>query len=313
MLGFVVLSHKAPNQLLRLCRTLNKLYDNPPIACHHDFSQAELHKNLFPTNVHFVEEWMVTGWGKWSLVAATLSALRLLYTIADPDYFFTISGADYPTARPESVRRDLLQSGADAFINAISLKEALSGNVKAGDAHLAHHRLPHNIALERDHYLRAQLKIPILRIRPPKHSTTVEPYPRLGAMTVALPFDTPFSPFDENFQCYVGSQWFTGNRKVAAKLLNPAGKDLHLQKYYQKRVIPDESYFQTIICNDPDIVYEDRTFRYASWHGAHPVDLKLKDLHDIMDSRAHFSRKFGPDTAIRDAIDRDLCVAVNTK
>ena len=41
-IGFVIVSYDKPAQLLRLVRRLMKLYNNPPIVCHHDFSQCSL-------------------------------------------------------------------------------------------------------------------------------------------------------------------------------------------------------------------------------------------------------------------------------
>ncbi len=49
-IGFAILSHTEPEQLLRLVRTLNSMFGDPPIVCHHDFSQCSLHEALFPTN-----------------------------------------------------------------------------------------------------------------------------------------------------------------------------------------------------------------------------------------------------------------------
>ena len=306
MFGFVIMSHKAPHQLLRLTRALNALYGDPPIACHHDFSQCDLRKSEFPANVRFVDPFIKTAWAKWSLVEATLSALQLLYASADPDFFFLISAADYPTVDADRARMDVLRSGADAFIDAFPLEKALRSDPEIGDAHLAVHRAPHNLRLEQERYLRAQLKVPIVRFRPPPHTTTVERYPRLGRLTKPLPFDAPFSPFDATYRCYVGSQWFTANKKVAAKLLSPSVKDLELRRYYQNRVVPDESYFQTVIRNDASLKAENRTFRYAQWHGAHPIDLGEQHLETIMSAQAHFSRKFRPDDPVLDLIDRRL-------
>ncbi|MEO9467880.1 beta-1,6-N-acetylglucosaminyltransferase [Parasphingorhabdus sp.] len=306
MFGFVILSHKSPGQLLRLCETLNRLHNAPPIACHHDFSQAELDQKLFPPNVHFVDNWVTTGWGKWSLVEATLRGLRQLYSVSDPDYFVLLSGADYPIATASKIHADLEQSGADAFIDAFPVEESLAGNVPQGSPLLAHHRARYNLELERNRYIRAQLKIPIIRFRPPQHSSTLERYPRLGGTTVTLPFNSPSSPFDRTYRCYAGSQWFTGNRKVANKLLNPNEKDLKLQRYYRSRINSDESYFQTVICNDDSLSYQDKSFRYLIWRGAHPIDLGVEQFQDIIGSGLHFARKFHPDDPVLDMINEQL-------
>lgn len=306
MIGFVILSHRSPKQLLRLCRTLGRLYGDPPIACHHDFAQHMFDPSDFPSNVWFVRPSIATAWAKWSLVEATLTALELLYDSADPDVFYVISAADYPTSSPEKAIADLDRSDADVHIDAFPLREALNGDALIGDAHLAHHRAPHNLMLERGRYLNAQLRIPIVRLRPPAHSTTTERYPRLGRLTAALPFASPFSPFGHGYDCYVGSQWFTGNRRAAHKLLHPSPPDRKLQRYYRSRVVPDESYFQTVLCNDQSLSWENRTYRYANWHGAHPIDLFENDFDKIAASGAHFSRKFRENDPVLDRIDTFL-------
>jgi hypothetical protein len=35
-IGFIIVSHKVPTQLMRLIDRLNQLYGDPPISCHHD-------------------------------------------------------------------------------------------------------------------------------------------------------------------------------------------------------------------------------------------------------------------------------------
>lgn len=314
MLGFVILSHRSPKQLLRLCRTLSRLYGDPPIACHHDFAQHMFDPCDFPSNVRFVLPSIATAWAKWSLIEATLAGLKLLYDEASPDVFYVISAADYPTASAETVIADLARSNADVHIDAFPLRTALNGDAPTrealvGDLHLAHHRAPHNLSLERDRYLNAQLRIPIIRLRPPAHSTTTNRYPRLGGVTIALPITAPASPFNRSYQCYVGSQWFTGNKRVAYKLLHPAARDSKLQRYYRSRIVPDESYFQTVLCNDKSLLWENRTFRYAQWDGAHPIDLTEHDLDAILASGAHFSRKFREDDPVLDQIDAAIMTA----
>lgn len=308
MFGFVVLSHRSPKQLLRLCTTLNKLYNNPAIACHHDFQQQMFDTSSFPPNVRFVTPSIATAWAKWSLVEATLAALKLLYDSADPDIFYVISAADYPTASLKKVMTDLERSDTDVCIDAFPLREALAGHPTIGDLHLAHHREAHNLALERGRYLNMQLRVPIIRLRPPVHSTTTERYPRLGRLTFALPFASPISPFDRSYKCYVGSQWFTGNRNAAQSLLNPSRKDLSLQAYYRSRVVPDESYFQTVLCNNHSLSWSNMTYRYANWHGAHPIDLTEDNFFAIVESGAHFSRKFDEGDPVLDKLDAFLSI-----
>ena len=73
--GFVILSHQAGGQLLRLTRRLAAEYNNPPIVCHHDFGQAPLDISAFGDRVRFVRPHLATSWGKLSVVHAVLSAI----------------------------------------------------------------------------------------------------------------------------------------------------------------------------------------------------------------------------------------------
>lgn len=304
MIGFVILSHRSPGQLLRLCRTLNRMYGDPPIACHHDFAQSSFDKGSFPSNVRFVHPSIATAWAKWSLVEATLGGLQLLYEHANPNVFYVISAADYPTAPAEQVLADLERTQADVHIDAFALVAALNGHAAVGEDHLTHHRAPSNIALAQVRYLRAQLRVPIVRLRAPAYSTTSQRYPRLGRTTVTLPWSDARSPFGHDYRCYVGSQWFTANRRAAQVLLQPSERDLALRHYYRSRIVPDESYFQTVLCNRLDLSLDNHTFRWVRWGGAHPVDLHDTDLPAILASGAHFCRKFQPNAPVLDRIDK---------
>src|SRR5579872_6474400 len=116
-LGFVILSHTNPEQVLRLISTLNRMYQEPPISCHHDFSQSTLDIGKLPPNVRVVTPSIRTGWGKFSLVQSFLAALDLLYRESDPDWFSLLSGADYPVAAATDVINELQRATVDAFLD----------------------------------------------------------------------------------------------------------------------------------------------------------------------------------------------------
>ena len=300
-IGFVILSHRDPDQLLRLCRRLATLYDDPPIACHHDFSQSSLDPRLFPPCVSFVTPSMATTWGKWVGIKITLAATELLYRVDDPDYFVLLSGSDYPLASARTVERDLVASGADAFLDGYSTVDAMRGAESPHEHYLANFRSPMNIQIGRRRYVRAQIKVPVPR-------RTAAGGWRLGGRTYPLPFDSPFAPFGPHFRSYYGSQWFTANRAVARRLLNPTPIELRLQRHLKARIIPEESYVQTVVMNDPSLTVDHRARHYADWKrgGPHPAFLTIDDLDEARDTGAHFARKFLPDDPALDEIDRFL-------
>ena len=116
--GFVLLSHSDPDQVLGLANVLTELYKGPPIVLHHDFGQTPLDKDLFPPNVRFVEPHFPTFWGCFSIVPAALAAIRLLMHGSDPpDWFYLLSGTDYPALAPAKTLSLLASTQCDVFID----------------------------------------------------------------------------------------------------------------------------------------------------------------------------------------------------
>ncbi len=306
-IGFVILSHRDPAQLLRLVQTLNRLYDDPPIACHHDMAQCPLDPSGFPGNIRFVDPSIRTGWAKWSVVRGFLAALRLLYADtgperAGPDWFVLMSAADYPIRRADAVRADLAALGADALIDFRQLgdtAESAAARFGPRNPELDQFESDENRIIKRRHYEGAELWLPTLRFN--DGGRRVRP----GRHTVHLPFATPRRPFSAAFPCFYGDHWFTGNRRVAQLLLHPDAQHLRVQRHLTMRTSPDECYFQTVLCNEPGLRLERDSRRYAQWNGggAHPQTLTEADLPAIAASNAHFARKFAPGSPVLDRLD----------
>ena len=301
-IGFVLLSHREPRQLLRLVETLNRLYDDPPIACHHDFSQCALDVDAFPGNVRFVQPSIRTGWAKWSVVRAMLAALRLLYDHADPDWFVLLSGADYPIRDGASVRAELAALRADALIDFRQVgdtEQSARDRFGPRNPELGQFESDGKRRLKWSHYEGAELWFPIVRFNDAGRRV------RPGRYTLHLPFATPFSPFARRFPCFYGDHWITANARVARLLLTPSAQHLRVQKHLSMRAIPEECYYQTVLCNEPGLTLVRDNHRYAQWNGggAHPQTLTEADLGAIRASKAHFARKFAHDDPVLDRID----------
>ncbi|KQN91022.1 hypothetical protein ASE95_12220 [Sphingomonas sp. Leaf231] len=304
-IGFVILSHREPAQVLRLVQTLNRLYGDPPIACHHDTAQSPIDRNAFPGNVRFVDPAIRTGWAKWSVVRAFLAALRLLCDHADPDWFVLMSAADYPVCGADAVRADLAALDADALIDFRQIGDtAQSAAERFGprNPELDQFEADGNRRLKWSHYEGAELWLPMLRFGDAGRGV------RPGRFTVHLPFATPLRPFSRAFPCFYGDHWFTGSRRAAQLLLNPTAQHLRLQRHLTMRTSPDECYFQTVLCNEPGLRLERDNRRYAQWNGggAHPQSLTEADLPAIAASTAHFARKFAHGAPVLDRIDAML-------
>jgi hypothetical protein len=306
MLGFVILSHKEPHQLARLAVTLTRLFGQVPIVCHHDSSQSEIEKSRFPPNVTFVEPSVRTGWAKWSVVEASIEGIRKLYERSDPSWFALMSSADYPVMNAQSVYSDLEATSADVLMDYRPVPKTGTPDPIPGTVDwLAHHGNENNIELARLRYRRALLKYPVIRRSPPQFSTSVQKSWRLGRSTIALPFEPLSSPYRESLGCYVGSQWFTANRRAARLIVEPDVNFLTLEKYLRGRIVPDENFFHSLFCNDPALRVDPNPRRYAQWNsgGAHPQDLTCDTIAPALESGAHFARKFAPDAPVLDELD----------
>ena len=279
-IGFVLLTHDKPQQTLRLVGRLNALYGDPAIVCHHDFSKCSLDGAAFPSNVEFVRPAVETQWGTFSLVDATLLALRQLMARRDPpEWFVLLSGADYPAASGERVRRELKAATCDAFVKTIHV----------------HPKYPRDSA--QIEYARRYLRftIPLWRRQVP-----------LGKIPL-LPFGLTrqFSIWRGGFECYVGSQWFTANRKSAEALLNFFDHQRRIVRFFRGVPVSDESFLQTVICNSRELRVNPDNLRYIEMVGAHAKVMTLADLPAIVKSKAHFVRKVdaGADAKLLDELD----------
>jgi hypothetical protein len=285
--GFVLLTHSNPAQILRLTNRLIQLYDNPPIACHHDFDKCSLEGWNFSKDIFFVSPHIKTGWGKISCVSAFLAGLRTLYERSDsPDRFVFLSGADYPVRSPDLVRAELSAGGFDAHID----HRLVVHDYKPGPTDNEPHgfRSPGWVPTAYDRYIAIKLWVPYYSFRKGKLA-------KFRFCTIRSPWLLkPFTPFAGAFQCYGGEWWFSGSRKAAERFLVDDPVTERMFRHFKNRMAPDEAFAQTLLCNQPDLRLSEENNRYVDWTagGHHPRILSVDDIPRIMESGKHFARKF---------------------
>jgi hypothetical protein len=300
-IGFVILSHNHPQQLLRLVRCLQRLYDNPPIAIHHDIGQSPIRERDFPSGVKFVSPHLSTRWGRFANVIAALRALELLYDSSEPKWFFFLSGADYPIMSASKVFNELSSAAVDALMDyreVQSIEDDVHSVFPPENPSLKYYASSHNLAKAWHRYIGLNVWLPIVRKGP-----------RLGRHTFYLSRKAWRSPFGPKFKCFYGDTWFAGNSKVARILLNPVEAHLRLRRHLRLRDVPSECYYQTVIANTDGLKISTATRRFSEWivdGDAHPKILDSSDLTPIIQSKAYFARKFVPDSPVLDEIDKLL-------
>jgi len=302
--GFVILSHEGAAKLARLVRALRREYPGCAIAVHHDFSQARFDREAVGTDIFWVEDWLRTGWAKWSAVEGSLRAFELLYSQTDAEWFIHLSASDYPIRKGAEVMAELEAAECDAFLDVRPLAPHFSPKAQfigQGNPQLARFDNPLTNAIKRRFYLSPQLWLPILRTRPRL---------RLGKLTWR-PAIEGRHPFLRGLGCFYGDHWFMANRKAVAAILERNPTNLRLRRHYRNRTQPDESYYQTVLANTPGLVICRDNRRFAEWDGgaAGPISLTRDQLPAMVESGAFFARKFEQDAPVLDDIDALLAGA----
>ncbi len=294
-IGFVILSYRAPDQLLRLVHRLRDLYGPAaPIVVHHDFDQCPLDTGRFPPDVRWVRPHHRTGWGVWGTVESMLAALRLLAAAELPDFTVRLSGADYPVAPPSRVLADLRGQGGDAYIDARPVEPWRRDRVTdAGLGLGVNVGGPNQEVCFRRYY-----------------STTFRP---LGLrVRIRSRLLAPLlSPFSRRFRCWAGEHWWTLGRRGVAHLLQRCDERPDLVRWFAARPIPEEAFVHTVVCNAPALRVVTRPFRYVDWSSYRPSprELEREDSARVLASGAHFARKFAPGAPVLDDLDRALGLA----
>lgn len=286
-LGFILLTHRAPLQILRLIRKLNTMFDQPPIVIHHDFSQCDLPLDEFPSNVEFVRPHLKTAWCDWSVTEATTRAIAQMYRAPQPPRRFVfLSGADYPIKPAAQILSDLNKGNYDAQI---TYELVRPGHLKT-----------HMQVVGFERYL---TKVHEYR------SVNKKLQPRMRELRISHPALTRYLlPFaKENLRCYVGWNWFCGNEKAARAITEFHRTRPALAKHYKSRLMcAEESYHHTILCNTRGLKVLNDDYRYTDWSGGggHPKTLGMEDLPALLASTDHFARKFDENnTQILDELD----------
>lgn len=202
--------------------------------------------------------------------------------------------------RSEEVLQELNSNGVDALLDyrEVIRNPPIPTSSLAENAALQCFSSAGNLALAWRRFVGLNLFIPIPRSGP-----------RIGRHTFYLPVTALHSPFGPQFKCYYGDHWFSGNQKVADILLNPDEMHMRLRRHLRWRIVPEESYYHTVLGNAAHLKLSTATRRFANWNGSrngHPRNLELRDLPTIVEAKAYFARKFAPDFPALDEIDRLL-------
>jgi hypothetical protein len=312
-IGFVIITHNEPEQLLRLVKTLSAMFDVPPIVCHHNFSLCPLDEALFPPNVRFVHPHILTHWGHISVPSAALRALDLLRKCSELDWFVLLSGTDYPVRPADEIVAELSNANYDIFLD--NREILYRGDLSDQTAQSGFGRASWN-AIAYDRYC----AFPVFwwpRLSIKALFSGVFPF-RKERVLIRHPDMIRWLRLKRPSRIFGGAIWFQANRKAIDHLLDDPSLPM-LVRYYRNRKCPEESIFHSSLCIQPDLRICKSNMRYEEWmqyedrsiyreHPAHPRWLEASDVPKIVASGAYFARKFRPDGVAQELLDQRVLV-----
>jgi hypothetical protein len=301
-IGFALITYNEPERLLRLVNTLNSMFSSPPIVCHHDFSQCPLDEALFPPNVRFVHPHITTGWCHINTPLSVLKAFSLLREKDRPDWYVLLSGSDYPVRPAAEIEAELSNSTYDAYLDN---REILYRAVPTGQTAQSGYGRPSWISLAYDRYCAIRcfwLPLPSRKLLASGNFSLHRKY-----FYIRNPHLLRRIQSDRPSRIYGGAFWIQANQKAVDILLDDPSTE-ELVRYFGERLVPEESLFQTVLCNRPELRICKDHKRYEDWSegGSHPKWLEESDVPKIRASGAHFARKVRSDGVVQDLIDQTL-------
>lgn len=270
---YVVLSHRNPEQVLRLVRAL---CEGPAahVLVRHSQSQSRLAAvEVEQAGGSLIEEDVELEWGGWSQLQLILCCLRRAAEL-DPDWTLVLSGQDYPLRPLTEIEADLAASNSDARLGSVREVE------------------PHRITGRSDEFfLRTAYR----------HYTRPRWLPHLPHALRPLVYVRELPPLvgvrrlrPLPFRLHTSADWVTlGRRGLAAVLA--AAEDRRLMRAFRRVAVPSECFFATVLLNEPGLRVERDHRRFIFFAAAgvpHPETLTSADLELALSSGADFARKF---------------------
>lgn len=297
---FLIQSHRDPEQLARLVRTLRMGCPESAVLVSHDFRATPLPRATFGNdgNVHVIQG--KGGRGDFTIVDGYLAALRWLRdNKVDYSWVTNLSGQDYPVSSLADFAVELAAAPHDGFLQH-SAEQAQHGPDGYDRYYFQYVKLKERLGAAE----RAMLRLPRMALERLSAPYRINTSYGLMVGRRARP-----APFNADFRCYAGSYWHTIRRRCADYLLDFVEAEPARLAYLQRVLVPDECFVQTVLVNHPGFRFVNDNRRYFDMRGArhgHPKVMTEDDLPKFLGGRYVFARKFewSNGTALLDRLDR---------
>ena len=289
---YLIQTHKNPEQIYRLVKTIKRMSPNSYILISHDIKGCYL--DTMPLK-NFPEVEVIKGLGgrgDFSIIQGYLNALDWLFSHnVQFDWLFNLSGQDYPIQPLTKVEKLLAETKYDGFIrycNVLSDSDQNPWGSREGQNRYLYQywRFCESLSV----WERAFLKLPRIVVNNVQNLVKIN-----STYGLMLGIRSTSSPFKDDFFCYAGSYFHTISWKCVKYLYKFCKQNKTLVSYYKKTCIPDESFIQTILLNSGLFNFCNDNLRYYNWsktNGGSPLVLTNKHYFDLVESHTFFARKF---------------------
>ncbi len=272
-IAYILLCHKDPEGIIAQAMRLTAVGDF--IAIHFDArAKREAYDKIRGAladnpNVTFARRRVKCGWGEWSLVEATLLALRAaVETFPRATHFYMLSGDCMPIKSAEYTHRFLDAQEVD-YIESFDF--FASGWIKTGikEERLIYRHWFNERNSKRLFYgsMKAQQRLGLAR---------------------KVPADIAMQ---------IGSQWWCLRRRTVEWVLDFIAKRPDVMRFFRTTWIPDETFFQTIVKHVvPEHEIRSRTLTFLVFSDYGMPATFYNDQYDLLVSQDYlFARKISPD------------------
>ncbi|MFT6272899.1 MAG: hypothetical protein ACJA0F_001745, partial [Dinoroseobacter sp.] len=274
-IAFILLCHKDPEAVIAQAARLTAQGD--AMAIHFDARAPNAAYALIEAgvaelpNVILAPRRVACGWGEWSLVEATLIALKAAeVAFADATHFYMLSGDCMPVKSAAFAHKMLEPSKTD-YIESVDYYT--SGWIKTG---MQEDRLIYR------HWFNE-------RTQPRRFYAVWSAQKRLG-LTRQPPAD---------LRMMIGSQWWCLRRSTVETLLAFIADRPDITRFFRTTWIPDETFFQTIVRHlvaDTEIDSRTHTFLTFTDYGM-PATFYNDHYELLLSQDFLFARKISPEAA----------------
>ncbi len=274
-IAFILLCHKDPDAIIQQARQLTAAGDC--MAIHFDASAPRAaferirHELSDNPDIVFARKRIRCGWGAWSLVQATLSAVEAA-AAAFPraTHFYMVSG-DCMAVKSAVYAHRFLDADDVDYIESFDFFD--SDWIKTG---IKEERLIYRHWFnERTHKRLFYGSLGLQR--------------RLG-LARGIPVD---------MQIQIGSQWWCLRRRTVERILEFIKKRRDVMRFFRTTWIPDETFFQTLVRHlVPEVEIRTRTLTFLMFSDYGMPVTFYNDHYDLLLSQDYlFARKISPEGA----------------